>query len=91
MNIKNIITGVICSTALIAGSASAALYEFDGAEWASWVLIDNDADLNTDPNVWISTGVTEKGDFNAFWENDGAGNPAWADEYSVAYFGADGG
>ncbi|WP_177419605.1 hypothetical protein [endosymbiont of Lamellibrachia barhami] len=59
MNIKNIITGIICSTALIAGSASAALYEFNNAEWASWVLIDNDADLNTDPNVWISTGVND--------------------------------
>ncbi len=91
MNIKNIITGIICSTALIAGSASAALYEFNNAEWTSWVLIDNDADLNTDPNVWISTGVNERGEFNAFWENDGVGGLATANEYSVAYFGADGG
>ncbi|MBL3591643.1 MAG: PEP-CTERM sorting domain-containing protein [gamma proteobacterium endosymbiont of Lamellibrachia anaximandri] len=91
MNIKNIITGVICSTALIAGSASAALYQFSNSELSSWVLIDNDADLNTDPNVWISTGVNAQGEFNAFWEEASGGGLAMADEYSVAYFGADGG
>ncbi|RRS34274.1 MAG: hypothetical protein NV67_00650, partial [Gammaproteobacteria bacterium (ex Lamellibrachia satsuma)] len=65
MNIKNIITGVICSTALIAGSASAALYEFNHGELSTWTIIDNDSDLNTDPNVWISTGVNAQGEFNA--------------------------